>query len=329
MARQDTKHLILQALADGQFHSGEALGAQLGISRAAVSKHIKSFEAMGVDIFCVNGKGYKLAEPLSLLDEKAICQSLGDNYPGLALMHVTDSTNEVLLRHIRAKTPLDKGHTIIAECQTAGRGRRGRSWVSPFGAHIYLSMYWRLDSIGQAMGLSIAVGIALREALQPFMNNAVSVKWPNDLLVGDRKLAGILVEMEGQADGPCDLVIGVGINVNMPQEAGLQIDQPWTDVGQHHEGLLDRNQLVTRIVSAMYGRLNEFEVHGLKQMLPHWNSHDRFYDKSVKLLMGSRTIEGIGRGIDAFGGIKVADRHSKMEKVYYGGEISLRADRQD
>lgn len=326
MSGFDKKQIILNALCDGKFHSGEALGELIGISRAAVSKHIKQLGELGVEIFRVSGKGYSLLNNLTLLSEqqiKAFALRLGDELPNITVKHVIPSTNDYLLEQVRAGKPLENGQIVVAECQSAGRGRRGRTWVSPFGSHIYFSMHWQLDGIQQAMGLSIAVGIAVREAIQSVVTSEVKVKWPNDLLIERQKIAGILVELEGQTDGPCSVVIGVGINVNMPQIQGDEIDQPWTDMNTHANVPVDRNALVATLICQMKQQLVEFEQQGLQNATAHWNQHDCYYDQPIELIMGNRRLYGIGKGIDLQGGI-VLDEEGIGEKAYYGGEISLR-----
>ena len=328
MVEFDKKQFILNMLCDGQFHSGEALGKLLGISRSAVSKHVKQLIELGVCIYSVSGKGYSLLNSLTLLSKN----NIESYYANLTTMktkvivkHVIASTNDELLQQVRDKRDFNRGDCLVAECQTAGRGRRGRTWVSPFGSHIYFSMLWKLDGIQQAMGLSIAVGVAVKNAIAPMSNNKVQVKWPNDLLVDDKKIAGILVELEGQTDGPCCVVIGVGINVQMPKEQGESIDQPWTDMVAQAESKVDRNELVANLIYQLTTQLNNFEQHGLSDCQDDWNQSDRYYDQPIRLIMGSKTITGVGKGIDMQGGIILLEDGADKAKAYYGGEISLRS----
>jgi BirA family biotin operon repressor/biotin-[acetyl-CoA-carboxylase] ligase len=322
------KHLILSMLADGKFHSGEALGECLGVSRAAVGKHIKQLAELGIEVFSVTGKGYCLEQPLILLDDKEVIDWASKTElfnPNIEVHHMINSTNDYLLGRVRKGESLTNGTTVVAECQTAGRGRRGRQWMSPFGSHIYFSYLWHLDGIGQAMGLSIAVGLALREVVQEFVDVPVTLKWPNDLYVDGKKLAGILVELEGQADGPCAVVIGIGINVNMSTTQGGAIDQPWSDMKTYQTQSLNRNQLIARLMTKLNRQMQLFSEQGLEPMVDAWNEHDHFYDKPVSLLMGNRKVIGVSRGIDPQGGIVLLERDGISHKVYYGGEISLRS----
>lgn len=185
---------IMAILADGEFHSGEQLGQELGMSRAAINQHLKILETWGVSTYRVTGKGYCLSEPINLLDENVISQQyLTEN---VEVIPVIDSTNQYLLDNIDTLTT---GDVCLAEYQQAGRGRRGGKWFSPFGANLYLSMYWRLEQgPAAAMGLSLVVGIVIAETLVQFGCHDVKVKWPNDLYINNRKLAGILVEMTGK-----------------------------------------------------------------------------------------------------------------------------------
>lgn len=210
------RQTLITLLSDGQFHSGEQLGEQLGISRAAVSKHMAALKELGLDLFSLTGKGYRLAVPMALYDEAQL-QALAPMAP-VHCFPVIDSTNQYLLEQVNQ---LSSGESCLAECQTAGRGRRGKPWVSPFGCQLILSMYWRLEQgMAAAMGLSLAVGVAVVQALESLGYPGVELKWPNDLYYQGRKLAGILVEMSGSAGASCHLVIGVGLNLAMPSREG-------------------------------------------------------------------------------------------------------------
>jgi BirA family biotin operon repressor/biotin-[acetyl-CoA-carboxylase] ligase len=186
-------------------------------------------------------------------------------------------------------------------------------------------MFWQFEAIGQAMGLSLAVGIACRKVIAQFTDDQVKVKWPNDLLIEQQKIAGILIEIEGQADGPCGVVIGIGINVNMPDEQALKIAQPWTDMSAHCTEPPDRNQLIAHLVAELHNTLIDFEQQGLNSTVEQWNNHDHYYAKPIKLIMGNRTVEGICQGIDKQGGVLIKQTDTQTTTAYYGGEVSLRA----
>ncbi len=312
-----TKFHILKVLSDGEFHSGEALGFDLGISRAAVAKHIKGLADWGVEIYRVQGRGYQMAHPMPLLDEVRLTASTSQK---LELIPVIDSTNQYLLDRVSES---EKGRICLAEYQAKGRGRRGRQWVSPFGSNLYLSMYWRLDAgMAAAMGLSLVIGIAAVEALEAMGIEGVKLKWPNDLYYQDRKLAGILVEMSGQAGGAAHLVIGMGLNIGMP-DVQPDIDQPWTTLNQACGDLsIDRTQLALTLIAHWNTALLEYEMTGLVGFIERWNRLDNFIGRPVKLLMGPREVQGVVQGIDQQGGV-ILETENGLE-TYVGGEISLR-----
>ncbi|OSM51355.1 biotin--[acetyl-CoA-carboxylase] synthetase [Aeromonas salmonicida subsp. salmonicida] len=305
-------------LSDGQFHSGEQLGEQLGISRAAVGKHMAALKELGLDLFSLTGKGYRLAVPMALYDQTQL-QALAPMAP-VHCFPVIDSTNQYLLERVNQ---LQSGESCLAECQTAGRGRRGKPWVSPFGCQLILSMYWRLEQgMAAAMGLSLAVGVAVVQALESLGYPGVELKWPNDLYYQGRKLAGILVEMSGSAGASCNLVIGVGLNLAMPAREGERIDQAWSELRHIQPELVDRNLLAARMLGHLQQAMLTFEQQGLSHFVDDWNRLDHFAGRPVRLLMGEQEIRGIARGIDDRGALRLET--SEGIKFYLGGEISLR-----
>ncbi|MBH0036628.1 bifunctional biotin--[acetyl-CoA-carboxylase] ligase/biotin operon repressor BirA [Pseudoalteromonas sp. NZS71_1] len=324
-APDGNKLAILNALNQGGFVSGQGLGEKLGISRAAVSKHIKTLQEMGLDIFKVTGKGYCLNSQVGLLNKTQIDQhykALGANTADVEVHPIIDSTNSELMRRIQAKTALESGTVIVAEMQQAGRGRRGRVWQSPFGANLYYSYFWRLDDgLQAAMGVSIAVGLAVYDAIKALYQIDVELKWPNDIYINKQKLAGVLVELDGQPQGPCQLVIGIGINLQMPESFSQHIDQAWTDLNQHTQRL-DKNQLVASLTYHLEQRLVQYRQTGLQDMYEQWNSLNAFAGDYVELNTGHRSWRGICEGIDPQGGIRI--RQDGEVKSYYGGEVSLR-----
>jgi len=308
---------LISVLADGEFHSGEQLGDMLGMSRAAINKHMQTLKEWGIDVFTVTGKGYSLSAPVQLLNEKAINEQLEQGR--LAVIPVIDSTNQYLLERMDT---LQSGDACVAEYQQAGRGRRGRQWVSPFGVNLYLSMYWRLEQgPAAAMGLSLVIGIVLAEALKELGADDVRVKWPNDIYLNDRKLAGILVELTGKTGDAAQIVIGTGINLAMNARSAGDISQRWINL-QEAGVTVDRNQLSASIVNKMRAALTYFERDGLAPFIERWARLDNFMDRPVKLLIGDREILGIARGIDQQGGLIL--EQDGVRKSWVGGEISLR-----
>jgi BirA family biotin operon repressor/biotin-[acetyl-CoA-carboxylase] ligase len=309
---------LVSILADGEFHSGEQLGERLGMSRAAINKHIQTLRDWGVDVFTVPGKGYSLPEPIQLLNEELIVAQVQTGK--VAVLPVIDSTNQYLLDRIGE---LRSGDACVAEYQQAGRGRRGRKWFSPFGTNLYLSMYWRLEQgPAAAIGLSLVIGIIMAEVLQELGAENVRVKWPNDLYLGDRKLAGILVELTGKTGDAAQIVIGAGINLAMRHAESDVINQGWVNL-QEAGVVIDRNTLAVRLINELRAALQSFEQEGLSPWLARWKKLDNFIDRPVKLIIGEREIFGISRGIDAQGALLL--EQDGVIKPWMGGEISLRS----
>ncbi len=309
--------LLLQRLADGRFHSGEELGELLALSRASISKRIAELRRLGLDVFSVKGKGYRLSRPISFLDEQALEQSLGPAGQ-ISLYAEVGSTNDVL-RKIGAR----HGDLVIAEAQTAGRGRRGKQWESPFGAHLYFSLQCRLDSNNAAVqGLSLVAGVVIARVLNERCANQVRLKWPNDLYAGGKKLGGILVELSGQANGPVDAIIGVGINVNMPDDVGHLVDQPWTDLTRLTGQDIDRTELMIACAQALREAMNTFAQQGLAPSVAQWNQLDQFRGQAVVLRSDNNEKIGICCGI-ADDGALVLENGEGLHRIY-GGELSMR-----
>ncbi|WP_319782586.1 bifunctional biotin--[acetyl-CoA-carboxylase] ligase/biotin operon repressor BirA [Oceanisphaera sp. IT1-181] len=314
------REALLTLLSDGQFHSGEQLGEQLAVSRAAVSKHVQAIKALGLEVYSVSGKGYRLAVPLQLLDQYRLSRELAPQR--VDLIPVIGSTNQHWLSQLNQ---LNNGDICVAECQTAGRGRRGRSWVSPFGGQLIMSMYWRLEQgMAAAMGLSLVVGIAVVESLAAQGFSGVQLKWPNDLYVNGRKLAGILVEMSGTAGGPCQLVIGLGLNLLLPSSEQARISQPFAELAELGD-INDRNGLVIALSQHLQHSLDIFEAQGIRAFREQWNQLDYFNGKPVRILMGEQVIQGTARGIDEQGALLLELADGKIKR-FLGGEVSLRAE---
>lgn len=309
---------LISLLADGEFHSGEQLGESLGMSRAAINKHIQTLRDWGVDVFTVPGKGYSLPEPIQLLDETFIRREVAQG--SVAVLPVIDSTNQYLLDRLAG---LQSGDACVAEYQQAGRGRRGRKWISPFGANLYISMYWRLEQgPAAAIGLSLVIGIVMTEVLRDLGADQVRVKWPNDLYLNDRKLAGILVELTGKTGDAAQIVIGAGVNLSMRNAQAGDINQGWINL-QEAGVRIDRNVLAARLITELRSALHCFEQEGLTPFLARWEVLDNFINRPVKLIIGEKEIFGISRGIDSQGALLL--EQDGVVKPWVGGEISLRS----
>lgn len=308
---------LVDILSDGEFHSGEQLGETLGMSRAAINKHIQTLKSWGLDVYTVTGKGYSLSAPIQLLDEQAILSQVMQG--NVSVIPVIDSTNQYLLERMHE---MESGAACIAEYQQAGRGRRGRQWFSPFGANLYMSMYWRLEQgPAAAMGLSLVIGIIMAETLRSLGADDVRVKWPNDIYLNDRKLAGILVELTGKTGDAAQIVIGAGINLAMRTADASQINQGWINL-QEAGVTVNRNELAARLINSLREALPLFEQEGLTPFVARWAALDNFINRPVKLLIGEREVHGIARGVDSQGGL-LLEQDGEI-KAWVGGEISLR-----
>ncbi|HGN1708203.1 TPA: bifunctional biotin--[acetyl-CoA-carboxylase] ligase/biotin operon repressor BirA [Providencia rettgeri] len=312
---------LIDILADAQIHSGEQLGDKLGMTRAAINKHIKTLRSWGLNIETVTSKGYKLPYQINLLNRELIKKQVND--VNIIVEPVIDSTNQYMLERIPS---LNSGDTCLAEYQSAGRGRRGRQWISPFGCNLYLSMYWKLDQgPAAAVGLSLVVGIVIAETLNKISQEKVKVKWPNDLYMNDKKLAGILVELTGKTGDAAHIIIGIGINIGMNKnniKSSNTITQEWSSLRDEVENI-ERNELSANIIKALRESLVIFENEGLNPFLDRWFKLDNFLDRNVKLLIGNDIITGIERGINEQGALLLQKDNGEIIP-YIGGEISLR-----
>jgi BirA family transcriptional regulator, biotin operon repressor / biotin---[acetyl-CoA-carboxylase] ligase len=310
---------LMQLLANGQFHSGQKLGMQLGMSRVAINQHIQILKSWGIQIQTVTGKGYCLSAPIALLNKERIAAAVTTDGGDITVLPVVDSTNQFLMNK---SGQLTQGEICIAEYQYAGRGRRGRAWHSPFGANLYFSMYWKLEQgPAAAMGLSLATGIIIAETLREISQQPIKVKWPNDIYLNDRKLAGILVEMQGKTGDVAHVIIGAGINLAMQTAEECDINQRWTNL-HNSEQIFDRNQLCALLIDQMRIQLYRFELEGLEPFIARWKQLDNFINRPVQLIIGERTENGIARGIDNQGAL-LLEQDGKV-KPWLGGEISLR-----
>lgn len=311
---------LLELLKDGRFHSGQALGIALGISRSAVWKQLQHLEAeLGLSIHKVRGRGYQLAAPLTLLDPLAIrAQAPACVWPVLVFDSI-DSTNAEALRAI------ERGQAapflVLAERQTAGRGRRGRKWASPFAENIYYSLVLRIEGgMRQLEGLSLVVGLAVMQALRELGIPAAGLKWPNDVLVGQKKIAGILLELVGDPADVCHVVLGVGINVNMQMTD--EVDQQWTSMRLESGKAFDRNHLVAVLGEKLQAYLNRHQIGGFSAIQAEWEQNHLWQGRAVSLIAGVNQIDGEVLGIDSQGALRL--KVDGVEKVFSGGELSLR-----
>lgn len=274
----------LRRIADGRFHSGEDIARGLNRSRATISEAFKCAPELGVELFSVPGKGYRLAAPIEFLDGAAIAKRLADLGARISLEIVDeiDSTSTRLLE--LAATGAPSGTCIAAEWQNSGRGRRGRSWVSSVGGSLTFSLLWRFErGAGHLGGLSLAVGAAVARALAAAGVERVQVKWPNDVVADFRKLAGILVETSGEIQGPSVAVIGVGVNYRLSERVLDRIDQPVTDVAQCSPTPPTRSELLARLLAGLAAALDDFERHGFAASRDAWRAMHAYQGRRVRV----------------------------------------------
>ena len=311
---------LLNLLKDGRFHSGQALGEALGVSRSAVWKQLQHLESeLNLVIHKVRGRGYQLAVPLTLLESQLIAEySQGEHWP-LYIHESIDSTNAEALRRIAMGDAAP--FLVLAEQQSAGRGRRGRQWVSPFAENLYYSLVLRVEGgMRQLEGLSLVVGLAVMRALQAFGLARVGLKWPNDLLVGEQKIAGILLELVGDPADVCHVVLGIGVNVNM--QSNEQVDQQWTSMRRELGVSIDRNRLVAQLNQQLQHELSRHRRYGFAAFQEEWEQANLWQGRKVSLIAGNNRIDGVVLGVDGQGALRLDVEG--VEKSFSAGELSLR-----
>ena len=318
---------LMEILSDGKFHSGEELGAQIGISRAAVWKQLQKLEGMNIPLHSVKGKGYRLPEPVELLNLATLVDNgfPSQQFSSSQIELSLDSTNDAMMRV--AEDNFDQRHICFAEMQTAGRGRRGREWVSPFARNLYFSVLWPFSQgIAAIQGLSLAVGLAVHRSLEEQGVKGVGLKWPNDILVSKgvasgAKLGGILIELTGDMSDACQVVIGVGLNLNLTNQDLTQIDQSATGIKQLG-GSVERNAMAANLVSHLCQVLEQFSQQGFGPLQEEWNRHDAFKGQAVRLILPSSEIKGVCAGVNEKGELQLETEAGLQS--FNAGEVSLR-----
>lgn len=323
---------LLKILADGKYHSGTELGKFFGISRAAIGKNIHKIEQnYNLTVFAVKGKGYRLQQPLELLDEDEIKQQLSLNtvkqLTQLEIFFDIDSTNRYL--NSKSLDGASSGYLVLAEQQTKGTGRRGKVWISPFGSNLYLSLLWRFQYGPAQLGcLSLFVAVAIVRALKKVGIEDAGVKWPNDIYWKNKKLAGILLEMRGEFSGPSTVVIGIGININMSKYSTEtnDIDQPWVDLESITEKKIDRNHFTAIVIDMLFDVLNDVPDEQ-DTLLEEWQQMDILKGKNIEVTFADRIISGKALGINHDGALRV--HHAGKDIICHSGEVSIRRDNSD
>lgn len=311
---------LLALLADGQFHSGEELGDALGVSRAAVWKQLKKLEDLDVPFSSVKGKGYRLHDAIELLDESQIRSCISQRLDILELLLDVDSTNTYLFN--RASDHMGKRYAVMAEKQNHGRGRRGRQWVSPFGRNIYLSLLVSFSGGMSALeGLSLTTAIAVERALRRLNIDGVGLKWPNDIYAEGRKLAGILLEVTGEYNSHCQVVIGIGLNLSMSESEAKDIDQPWVDLRSLNPNL-SRNEVAGVLLDELLTCIDTFQKEGFAPLQEYWSERDIYHESEVSVVSPSQEITGVVKGVNRKGELLL--KTSRGMEVISAGELSVR-----
>jgi len=302
---------VFAALADGRFHSGEALARSLGVSRSAVWKAAAALRAQGRTLHAVPNRGYRLARGSEPLDPTRIREHLArevrERIASIDAAWAIDSTNTALLE--RANPECGTAQVLLAEYQSAGRGRRGRAWLAPPGGAICLSMSWTFREVPQDLGaLGLVIGVCALRALREHGVAGVRLKWPNDLLVDEHKLGGVLIDLRAESGGAACVVIGIGLNVALGAALLQQIAASGTaatDLTSVTQPAPARNALAATLVSACVHGLLEFERQGLKPFIEDWRAADALRGRAVSVSTPDGMARGVARGIDLRGALMV------------------------
>ncbi len=324
---------ILRLLADGRFHSGEAIAQRFKVSRTTVWGALQEAEALGVQIFSVRGRGYKLPEPITLLERDAVLNAIGEEraWFNLELHDQLESTNSYLMKQAQANSGgFGAAHAtcVAVSLQTHGKGRRGRSWQAGLGSSLTFSLLWRFHVGASALsGLSLAVGVALIRTLHAAGATKAKLKWPNDVLYYHdshyQKLAGILIELQGDMEGPSAAVIGVGVNLHLPERLKQHIYQPAIDLETATAQPVNPSELLGLMLKNLADVLREFEANGFENLREEWLQHHAYQGQPVHLsLPDGREVQGTANDIAA-DGVLLVETASGLQR-FSAGEISLR-----
>lgn len=316
---------MLRQLSSDAFRSGEEIARELDISRASVWQALQDVDRHGIKLFRLPGRGYRLAEPLHWLDVEVIQAALGDKASliDLEVVETAVSSNSILMH--KAALGAEHGSCLAVELQTGGRGRRGRAWHASLGGSLTFSLLWRFNQGASYLsGLSLAVGVALMRALHQAGISSARLKWPNDVLHENRKLAGILIELQGDMLGPSAAVIGIGLNVKLSDQARENIDQAAIDLASLAADLPSRNQLLALILDHLSDVLQQFETQGFVALREEWSRHHAYHQQPVRMLMpDGSTHHGIVSGVADDGALLVRDQDG--ERRFTSGEVSMRS----
>ncbi len=322
---------MFQRLDALEYRSGEALASDLGVTRAAVWKAVEQLRALGLELEAVPHRGYRLTPGVNALSAERISELLpaaaAPLVHSLSVEWLLESTNTHLLA--MPPPPAGSAHVVLAENQTAGRGRRGRQWIAPPGGAVCLSIGWSYgDMPADLSAISLVTGVCVREALLSFGAAGVHLKWPNDLITPDGKLGGILIELRAESAGPAYVVVGIGLNVQLDGAAraavlasGAQAD----DLRTRCQTLPDRDHLVAAILERLLPALAAFPRQGFTPTLAQWHAADALFGVEVRVEIGEQSTRGIARGVDAHGAL-LLETPTGVQR-FVSGEVSVRVAR--
>jgi BirA family biotin operon repressor/biotin-[acetyl-CoA-carboxylase] ligase len=319
---------LLVLLADGELHSGEWLAEQLSVSRAAVWKGVQRLRALSVEVQAVPRRGYRLSNPVELLDARRIGVQVDRQRDGLLrrleLLFEVDSTNTRLLGS--APPPAGSADVCCTELQHAGRGRRGRGWTAPFGTGVAMSVAWTFNDTARSLpALSLGVGVAIARALARAGANGIMLKWPNDIWFKDRKIGGVLIELRAEAGGPAHVVIGIGLNVALPAEARRRIEAGGARIAAVSEACAaapSRNLIAGAILDELLSMLGRYEREGFAAFRDAWMALDALSGRGARVMLGDAVISGTAQGVDQEGAL-LLDTGDRVQR-FVSGEASLR-----
>jgi BirA family biotin operon repressor/biotin-[acetyl-CoA-carboxylase] ligase len=321
---------VFAELSDGQFHSGEDLAQALGVSRSAVWKAVESLRDLGATLHAVRNRGYRLAKSSEPLAAERILEKLSDDVRervrSLEVAWTVGSTNTELLS--RENPPNGLSEVMLAEYQTAGRGRRGRAWLAPPGGAICLSLSWTFTHVPTDLSaLGLVIGVCELRALRELGVSGAKLKWPNDVLVDQRKLGGILIELRAESGGPACVVIGIGLNVALGAPLLAKIAETGiaaTDLVTAGLAEPSRNAVAGALIDSCVRGLLEFERDGLRPFIENWRDADALQGKmvDVKGAVGEVT-RGLARGVDLHGALLVETPEEGLKK-FVSGDVSVR-----
>ncbi|HLB55982.1 MAG TPA: biotin--[acetyl-CoA-carboxylase] ligase [Coxiellaceae bacterium] len=318
---------VLTLLSDGKRYSGEIIAKKLKMTRAGVWKIIQYANTVGIKINGITRIGYQITHPISFLSPVKIKEHLSkDQKKNIKIIEVfdeIDSTNSYLLQRIYEFSKIPR--ICLAEQQTDGRGRRGRIWHSPFAQNIYLSLLWKFSLARSDLnGLSLVIAIAIAEVLEKLkMPKKIKIKWPNDIFIDEKKCAGILIETRGEMHDGAQVVIGIGINVNMQASTEKEISQKWTSLSRELNHAIDRNELAAHVIDKVIADIERFDAKGFLPFQFLFEKYDMTFSQEIQIQFDNKSIKGKACGIDQQGRLILMTKEGRMHISI--GDVSMQA----